>query len=56
MTELGQWYLQWKSEKETHSGEQALPRCLVFAVPQYSSYFSNLQILLRILCTLPVTS
>ena len=56
MTELGQWYLKWKSEKETH-GEQALPKSLAFTLPQCSSYFSNLhcQILLCILCTLPVT-
>ena len=32
MTELDQWYLKWKSEKETH-GEQALPKSLAFTVP-----------------------
>lgn len=55
MSELSQWYLKWKSESETH-GVQALPKSLAFTVPQCSSYFSNTQILLRILCTLPVTS
>lgn len=55
MTELSQWHLKWKSESETH-GVQALPKSLAFTVPQCSSYFSNTQILLRIVCTLPVTS
>ena len=54
-TELSLWYLKWKSEGETH-GVQALPKSLTFTIPQCSSYFSNTQILLRILCTLPVTS
>ena len=36
MKELGQWYLKWKSENETH-GEQALPRSLAVTVPQCSS-------------------
>ncbi len=55
MTELSQWYLKWKNERDTH-GTQALPKSLAFTLPKCSSYFANIQILLRILCTLPVTS
>ncbi len=55
MTELKQWYLKWKNERDTH-GIQALPKSLAFTLPRCSSYFNNIQILLRILCTLPVTS
>ena len=54
-TELSQWYLKWKSECDT-LGEKALPKSLAFTLPRCSSYFANIQILLRILCTLPVTS
>ena len=53
--ELHQWYLKWKKEEDTH-GIQALPNTLAFTLPNCSSYFANIQILLRILCTLPVTS
>ena len=53
--ELHQWYLKWKKEEDTH-GIQALPNTLAFTLPHCSSYFANIQILLRILCTLPVTS
>ena len=52
--ELHQWYLKWKKE-DTH-GIQALPNTLAFTLPHCSSYFANIQILLRILYTLPVTS
>ena len=53
--ELHQWYLKWKKEEDTHV-IQALPNTLAFILPHCSSYFANIQILLRILYTLPVTS
>ena len=55
MSELHSWYLKWKEEKEKH-GIEALPRTLAFTLPHSSLYYANINILLRILCTLPVTS
>ena len=54
-TELHQWFLKWKKEEETH-GTQTLPKSLAYTLPQCSSYYTNIGILLRILYTLPVTS
>lgn len=53
--EVHQWYMKWKAEKEEH-GMEALPKTLAFTLPHCSSYYANIDILLRILCTLPVTS
>ena len=53
--ELHQWYLKWEHEKYTH-GINALPTSLSHTLPQVSSYYANIGIILRILCTLPVTS
>ena len=53
--ELHQWHLKWTKEKDLH-GTEALPNNLAFTLPQCSSYFANIRILLHILCTLPVTS
>ena len=36
--------------------EQSLPTSLYFSLPHASSIFPNIQVLLKILCTLPVTS
>ncbi len=54
-TELHQWYLKWKAEKEAN-GMEALPKTLAFTLPHCSSYYANIYIFLRIACTLPVTS
>ena len=53
--ELHQWYLKWESMKSDH-GVEALPTSLAHTLPHASSYYTNIGILLRILCTLPVTS
>lgn len=53
--ELHSWYLKWK-EEENHHGRESLPTTLAFTFPQSSPYYANIDILLRILCTLPVTS
>ena len=55
MSELHSWYLKWKEENEKH-GIEALPRTLAFTLPHSSPYYAKINILLRILCTLPVTS
>ena len=53
--ELHQWYLKWEKEKNLH-GVHALPASLSHTLPHASSYYPNIGVLLRILCTLPVTS
>ena len=53
--ELHLWYVKWEKEKNLH-GENALPTSLFHTLPHASSYYPNIGILLRILCTLPVTS
>ena len=42
-------------EKNLH-GVHALPACLSHTMPHASSYYPNIGVLLRILCTLLVTS
>ena len=54
-SEIHTWYLKWNQEKQDH-GEQSLPTTLSFTLPRASSLFPNITELLRILCTLPVTS
>ena len=54
-SEIHTWYLKWTQEKQNH-GDQSLPRSLSFTLPHASSLFPNIKELLRILCTLPVTS
>ena len=54
-SEVHTWYLRWRREKQEH-GEQALPTSLSLTLPHSSSLFPNITELLRILCTLPVTS
>ena len=54
-SELHQWYLKWESVRNDH-GLDALPTSLSHTLPHASSYYANIGILLRILCTLPVTS
>ena len=55
LIEVHQWYLKWEHEKNTH-GINALPTSLFHTLPQVSSYYANIGTILRILCTLPVTS
>lgn len=55
VSELHQWYVKWKREENTH-GINALPTSLCHTLPYVSSYYANIGILLRLLCTLPVTS
>lgn len=53
-SEIHTWYLKWSREKQDH-GEQSLPTSLSSTLPHASSLFPNINELLRILCTLPVT-
>ena len=54
-SELHQWYLKWECEKHAH-GISALSTSLSDTLPHVSSYYANIGIIMRILCTLPVTS
>ena len=54
-SEIHTWYLKWTHTKENH-GAESLPTSLLFTIPHASSLFPNIKELLRILCTLPVTS
>ena len=54
-SEIHTWHLKWTQEKEKH-GQQSLPTSLSHTLPHASSLFPNIHELLRILCTLPVTS
>ena len=53
--EVHLWFLKWKKQEEEH-GSSILPNSLSLTLPHASSFFPNIRILLRILCTLPVTS
>ena len=53
--ELHCWYMKWRDQEKEH-GSASLPTTLYHTLPQSSSMFPNITVLLRILCTLPVTS
>ena len=49
------WYMKWRDQEKEH-GSASLPTTLYHTLPQTSSMFPNITVLLQILCTLPVTS
>ena len=49
------WYVKWKDQEKEH-GSASLPTTLYHTLPQSSSIFPNIRVLVQILCTLPVTS
>ena len=49
------WYMKWIDQEKEH-GSASLPTTLYHTLPQCSSLFPNITVLLQILCTLPVTS
>ena len=53
--ELPCWWMKWQQELNEH-GQASLPTTPTQALRHASSMFPNIQVLLRILCTLPVTS
>lgn len=54
-SELLGWQLKWKKHSE-ENGEKSLPSSPTSTICQTSSMFPNVKTLLKILCTLPVTS
>ena len=55
LNEFHCWYMKWKDQEKEHE-TASLPTKLHDALPQTSSMFPNIRVLLEILCTLPVTS
>ena len=55
LSEFHCWYTKWTTQKKDH-GLASLPTSLHHTLPQVSSLFPNITVLLKILCTLPVTS
>ena len=55
LSEFHCWYIKWKDQEKDH-GLASLPITLHHTLPQTSSMFPNIAVLLKILCTLPVTS
>ena len=53
-SEVHTWHLKW-SQENSH-GSASLPTTLEMTLPHATSMFPNIRELLRILCTLPVTS
>ena len=49
------WYMKWRDQEKEH-GSASLPTTLYHTLPQTSSMFPNITVLLQVLCTLPVTS
>ena len=54
-SELHSWQLKWQKKLKEH-GEASLPSSPTLTIRQASSIFPNIISLLKILCTLPVTS
>ena len=54
-SELHSWRTKWMQKLST-SGQQSLPSTATTALQQASCMFPNIQILLKILCTMPVTT
>lgn len=51
-SEIHTWHMKWTQEKQNHGD----PKSLLFALPSATSVFPNIRELLRLLCTLPITS
>ena len=54
-TQVHSWKLKWEEKAKQH-GKACLPTSPSEALPHATSLFPDIQILLQILCTLPVTS
>ena len=54
-SELHSWQLKWRKHHHEH-GEASLPSSPTLTLNQVSSMFPNINTLLKLLCTLPVTS
>ncbi len=54
-TELQSWKIKWQKQATDH-GENSLPSSLILTLAHLSSMYPNLSALVKILCTLPVTS
>ena len=54
-SELHCWYVKWKKQHDTF-GQACLPTTPTLALPHATTMLPNINILLHILCTLPVTS
>jgi hypothetical protein len=50
-SETHSWYMKWKQQELEH-GAQSLPTSPYFALPHLSTIFPNIQVLLKILCTI----
>ena len=53
--EVNCWLIKWKHELENH-GENSLPKSLILTLRHISSMYPNIAALVKILCTLPVTT
>ena len=54
-SELHCWQIKWRRELEDH-GESSLPKDLTHTLRHISSMYPNITALVKILCTLPVTT
>jgi hypothetical protein len=54
-SELHGWQIKWRRELEDH-GESSLPTGLTHTLRHISSMYPNITTLIKILCTLPVTT
>lgn len=55
LSEFHCWYIKWRNQEKDY-GLASLPTSLHHTLPHVSSLFPNITVLLKILCTLPVTS
>ena len=54
-SELHSWQLKWQKQLQEH-GEASLPSSPTLTISQVSSVYPNISTLLKLFCTLPVTS
>ena len=54
-SEVHSWQIKWQKQLKEH-GEASLPSSPILTIRQVSSMFPNINALVRILCTLPVTT
>ena len=54
-SELNCWLIKWKHELENHE-ENSLPKSLILTPRHLSSMYPNIAALVKILCTLPITT
>ena len=54
-SELHSWKIKWRKELEDH-GDSSLPTSLLHTLRRVSSMYPNISALVKILCTLPVTT